>query len=503
MVIIFNYKINEKIGKGSFSSVYIANKIDNKKQDFAIKVIKMNKVSEQTKENKKLEVEILSKVNHNNIIKLYDSFYHDGLLYMVFEKCDNDLHTEINGKKNITIETKIEWIKQLMSALIYLHKNKIIHRDLKPQNVLLSKNNQLKIIDFGFSRYFESEDLMNTICGSPLFMSPELFVTHTYDYKSDYWSMGIIIYLILVGHMPYNAKNIMDLIAKLKNITDIKIPLNIKNIYDDDLINMVELMLITSTKYRINHDDLLKHPFIVQNKINGLSINTILNKSSNCINEMINYDDYISPSSVDTGEVGDFCDTFDMDEIFSDKFDTDSNTKTEPKTELKTDSDTNSDTESDTESDTKNLKLSKTPKPPDPIILNIQTKTKPIPISVSDSETKINRKKINLNISYTNTTYTKSIPIPIPIPKSDNNSNFHEVKLNSSDNYSLNNTFIYKNYFSAPVDDMLTNNIKSKYESQKKSYLDIKPLSILNNTMNSVHSSLSELISQSKNPKKP
>jgi len=474
MVIIFNYKINEKIGKGSYSSVYAAHNIDNKTQEFAIKVIKMNKISEQIKSKIKLEVDILSKIKHNNIITLYDSFYHEGLLYLVLEKCRTDLHKEINSKQLIEVEMKINWIKQLMSGLIYLHKNKIIHRDLKPQNILLDKNNQLKIIDFGFARYFESDDLMNTICGSPLYMGPELFISNTYDYKSDYWSMGIIIYLIMVGHMPYHAKNIMELVSKLRNITDIKIPINIKNLYDDDIINMTESMLIISTKYRINYDDLLMHPFIIKNRINPIIVKTELNKSHNAINELLKYDDYISPTNKETNDEFDFS----IDDLYENP-----NTNQSDITDVfnvcldsESDSDTNininTNTNTNTDLDCENFESAKMANSKSSNAKSSNAKSKPILIPITSFLTPtISMTKPNLYSTYTN---TKSIPIPTstPIP---NNFKDNNVELKSSDDYLLNNTFIYKNYFSAPTADNLIDNIKLHYGTKNRTKLDLKP----------------------------
>jgi serine/threonine protein kinase len=271
MVIIFNYNITNLLGKGSYSLVYSANDIENKDNEYAIKVIKINKVNDQIRNKIKLEVDILSKLNNPNIIKLYNNFYHDGLLYIVFEKCKSDLDTYI--KENYTTidkEQKIEWIHQLISGLLFLHDNKIIHRDIKPKNILISFDNQVKISDFGFARYIDSTDLLNTICGTPLFMSPELFSNDSiYDYKSDYWSMGIIFYFILIGTIPLNAKNIPELIIKIKNITDIKIPSCFSDKYDTECINLIELMLITSLKHRISYKDLLNHNYVKRYKLNN------------------------------------------------------------------------------------------------------------------------------------------------------------------------------------------------------------------------------------------
>ena len=460
MTIIFNYKINDKIGKGSFSSVYSAHYVDNKKQEFAIKVIKINKTSEQIKSKIKLEVEILSHLKHTNIVTLHDSFYHDGLLYLVFDRCRSDLYTEITSKSNmeIDIHKKIEWIKQLMSGLIYLHKNKIIHRDLKPQNILLDKNNKIKIIDFGFARYLDSIDLNETICGSPLYMSPEIFIHHTYDYKSDYWSMGLIIYLIIVGNLPYNAKNIMELVSKLKNITDIKISNNIKNLYDDDLINMLESMLIINTKYRISFDNLLKHNFITKNKIHQINqvkyIKTNFDKSYNALNEMINYDDYVSPKSNDSEitEINNFIgfiNNTNSDHTNSDHINFDNTNSDHNNSDHTNSYHNNSD---HTNSDHTNFDHTNSEEYMDLIIDDINETP-----SISKSN-----KNIKIKTS-------KSIPIPL-ITNQINKLSFsgtfkdHKNVDNYLDEYLLNDTFLQKNCYSAPNDDNLIRNIKSQYE---------------------------------------
>ena len=272
MVVIFDYKINKNIGKGSFSHVYSAYNINDPLTEYAIKTIKINKLNDQLKSKIKYEVDILKKISHENIIKLHDSFYHEGIIYIILERCNTDLSIEIKDNFNkISNEIKVKWITQLISAIIYLHYNYILHRDLKTQNIMLTVDNNIKIIDFGFSRYIDSIDLNTTLCGSPLYMSPELFSQPTYDYKNDYWSLGIIIYNIIIGKMPFDAKNMVDLMSKLKNITDIKIPINISNEYDNHLINLIESMLITSPKYRISFEELQNNIFVKKNNLNILS----------------------------------------------------------------------------------------------------------------------------------------------------------------------------------------------------------------------------------------
>ena len=90
----------------------------------------------------------------------------------------------------------------------YLLENKIIHRDLKPQNILVTNLGDIKITDFGFARYFDNDMVIRTICSSPLYMAPEIMKNKKYDLKSDLWSVGIILYEMLVGQAPFELKNI-------------------------------------------------------------------------------------------------------------------------------------------------------------------------------------------------------------------------------------------------------------------------------------------------------
>lgn len=278
MVIVFNYNINKLIGKGSYCFVYSAKDIlnkDNKENEYAIKVAKVTKLNDQIMSRLRSEVDILTKISHPNIIKIHNSFYHESVMYIVLEKCKIDLEQYVKNN-NPSYEQKIIWIKELVNCLIFLHSKKIIHRDLKPKNILLTETNNLKIIDFGFAKFIDSED-STQICGTPLYMSPELFTgSNTYGYKTDYWSMGIILYFIITGFVPFGVKNISELMFKIKNITDIKVPSNIANNYDINVINLIESMLIICAKHRISYEQLIVHPF---NKKPYLKLNIDENKS--------------------------------------------------------------------------------------------------------------------------------------------------------------------------------------------------------------------------------
>ena len=104
-----------------------------------------------------------------------------------------------------------KYLRQLSNALKYLLQNNIVHRDLKPQNILMSNNNNIIITDFGFARKINEDLLFTTLCGSPMYMAPEIFNKQAYNNKSDLWSVGIILFEMLSGYPPFKAPNILSL----------------------------------------------------------------------------------------------------------------------------------------------------------------------------------------------------------------------------------------------------------------------------------------------------
>ena len=131
---------------------------------------------------------------------------------------------------------------QLRDGLEYLISCKIIHRDLKPQNLLIDDNYILKITDFGLARYFNNDNMISTICGSPMYMAPEILKKKRYTIKSDLWSVGIILYQILYGHPPFKASNIVTLV---KNINEQSINYNSYYKISVDCINLVDKLKVS------------------------------------------------------------------------------------------------------------------------------------------------------------------------------------------------------------------------------------------------------------------
>lgn len=204
----------ERIGKGAFSTIYKGyNKLNN--EVVAIKEINYDNLKMvKTITN---EFEILKKLTHENIIVLHETYYdkENKNIFLVLEYYSlGDLSKFLNNKSLKESYTK-KYMKQLSNGLEYLYNNDIIHRDLKPQNILVSNNYVLKITDFGFARYIDNDIIIKTICGSPMYMAPEIIKYKKYNNTSDLWSVGIIMYEMLFGVTPFKSSNFIELIRDI------------------------------------------------------------------------------------------------------------------------------------------------------------------------------------------------------------------------------------------------------------------------------------------------
>jgi serine/threonine protein kinase len=249
----------KRIGKGGFSNIYKA--FDKKNQRMvAIKEICLDTLSKY-KESIKRETKIMKNLNHPNIVRLYDTIIDDTTdnIYLVLEYLGRGDFSKFLKKRPLKEKYAKKYLKQLSSGLKYLLENKIIHRDLKPQNILVTNLGDIKIADFGFARYFDNDMVIQTICGSPLYMAPEIMKNKKYDLKSDLWSVGIILYEMLVGHAPFRAKNIFDLMKQIEK-NDVKIPME-TNI-SDDCRDLLLKLLQKEPEKRISWPQFFTHPWL-------------------------------------------------------------------------------------------------------------------------------------------------------------------------------------------------------------------------------------------------
>ena len=267
---------NKKIGKGSFSRVYKGYKVGLRDKLYAIKKMEYDPDNHRLKK----EIEVMKNISHPNIVKLYDVIYQEDSMYLILEYCKNGDLSKYLKNRPLKEEYAQKYLRQIVSALKYLISKNIIHRDLKPHNILVNDNYELKISDFGFARYFETNTLVDTLCGSPLYMAPEIMKNKNYTIKSDLWSVGIILYEMLTGYPPYKVKTIYNLIKSIEQ-NQIKLPKHIS--ISDECNDLLFKLLVKEPENRIDWENFFEHPWlllnfttesmIVENKMLDFSIN--------------------------------------------------------------------------------------------------------------------------------------------------------------------------------------------------------------------------------------
>jgi len=294
-----NYVIfrNKVLGRGAFSVVYLGRYIGenntflNKNTDVAIKIIKTTKMTDKAKKILADEISIMEMIKYNphpNIVTCYDVIETDYETNIIMENCDSgDFRTIL--KKPIKEKYAQFYFSQLANGLKYLDTNKILHRDIKPKNILLTNNRRiLKIADFGFAKKAEEQSLHDTICGSPMYMAPEIMYNTQYNNQTDLWSVGMILYEMLYGFHPYNSSKTIPELKKMMELKIIEIPpVNTQNkdVSDSCLILLRKLLQKNATN-RMTWEHFFNDSWInIYQYTNNVNVNNIDGKLKTKDNE--------------------------------------------------------------------------------------------------------------------------------------------------------------------------------------------------------------------------
>ncbi|XP_058975745.1 mucin-12 isoform X3 [Musca domestica] len=211
------FDIIKKLGQGTYGKVQLGiNKETG--QEVAIKTIKKCKIeAESDLVRIRREVQIMSSVQHPNIIHIYEVFENREKMVLVMEfAAGGELYDYLSERKVLSEEEARRIFRQVATAVYYCHKHKICHRDLKLENILLDEHGNAKIADFGLSNVFDDQRLLATFCGSPLYASPEIVEgTPYHGPEVDCWSLGVLLYTLVYGSMPFDGSNFKRLVKQI------------------------------------------------------------------------------------------------------------------------------------------------------------------------------------------------------------------------------------------------------------------------------------------------
>lgn len=275
MEVIGDYEYNSanRLGLGAFAIVFKGRSRKKPDMDVAVKTI-MKKNIPKTQSLLKKEIDILRKLTvlqHDNVVHLLECLDTDDAFHLVMEYCNGgDLQDYLNVKGCLSEDTIQIFLRQLAGAMYEFNKQGILHRDLKPQNILLKFSGEtrypepnqitLKIADFGFARCLDEGVMAATMCGSPMYMAPEVIMSLQYDAKADLWSLGTIIFQCLAGKAPFFANSpagLKQIYEKTSNLMP-KIPPGTSS----DLSNLLFGLLKRNPKDRISFETFFDHTFL-------------------------------------------------------------------------------------------------------------------------------------------------------------------------------------------------------------------------------------------------
>ncbi|KAF1983359.1 Pkinase-domain-containing protein [Aulographum hederae CBS 113979] len=310
---INQYIIKQEIGRGSFGAVHLA--VDQYGQEYAIKEFSKSRLRKRAQSNLlrrpdaapragrlggfnsplhrqydpspgsesrnnaldliKEEIAIMKKLHHPNLVALFEVLDDpdEDSLYMVLEMCQKGVVMKVGLEDRADPYEEEQcrcWFRDMILGIEYLHAQGVVHRDIKPDNCLITSDDVLKIVDFGVSEMFEKQDDMKTAksAGSPAFMPPELCVAKHGEVSgkaADIWSMGITLYCLRFGKIPFEKTGVLELYGAIREDT-----LEIAPDCSEDLANFLHRILEKDPHKRISMDDIRIHPWVTRKGTDGL-----------------------------------------------------------------------------------------------------------------------------------------------------------------------------------------------------------------------------------------
>ncbi|KYQ94367.1 putative protein serine/threonine kinase [Tieghemostelium lacteum] len=264
------YVVGKELGRGAFSVVKEGTRKTNNEK-VALKYIEKKFVKKKHIEQLRREIDIMKKVSHKNVLALKEIFESDSHLTLVMELVTGgELFYKIVERGSFTEKDARNVVRQVCEGVEYLHSQGIAHRDLKPENLLCSGDGEdmvIKIADFGLSKIFGGGEALETSCGTPDYVAPEVLTGGSYDNAVDMWSIGVITYILLCGFPPFYASSQNLLFEKILT-ADYDFPEPEWTHVSENAKNFIKKLIVKDPDQRLTAKKCLEDAWITGEEIN-------------------------------------------------------------------------------------------------------------------------------------------------------------------------------------------------------------------------------------------
>ncbi|EYC24673.1 hypothetical protein Y032_0013g2044 [Ancylostoma ceylanicum] len=271
------FELLKVLGQGSFGKVFLVRKIRGRDtgQIYAMKVLKKATLKVRDRLRTKMERNILAHISHPFIVKLHYAFQTEGKLYLILDFLrGGDLFTRLSKEVMFTEEDVKFYLAELTLALEHLHSLGIVYRDLKPENILLDADGHIKVTDFGLSKEsIDNEKKTYSFCGTIEYMAPEVINRRGHSCAADFWSLGVLMFEMLTGHLPFQGHDRKDTMTQI-----LKAKLTMPQFLSPEAQSLLRALFKRNAVNRLGAgpdgiDEIKRHPFFA-----SIDFNRLLNK---------------------------------------------------------------------------------------------------------------------------------------------------------------------------------------------------------------------------------